>query len=206
MDTNTLPEKPKRKYNINHENAKRLNKMAQATGLIGKHGPLKTTLTKQQVYKEMQEKILARTLKLTNAQTMLGLGTIKVFRVDAHYEMFGKNKKLIKDKPKIVKDDDEIIKVLDHEYGDGPNPSSEEDGIDDYPKFYFVETKDANNSAIESQLNRVFGKAVEKLEMDVKGVAPVIVGMKIVDNSKKYVESVDITDKQLNQETETPQS
>lgn len=171
------------------ERAKQISNLAVKSPRIGKRGPDKVTLTKEQAYREVQQKIIERSMKLTNAQTMLGLGTIKVFRIDAHYEMFGKVRKLVKDKPKIVKDDKEIISVLDHEYGDGEDPSDIENDLEKYPKFYFVETKDANNQAIDSQLNRLFGKATEKVDMTSNGrsIAPVIVGMRIIDNSKSAI-------------------
>lgn len=173
----------------------KMNALSLKSPRIGKRGKDKATLTKEQVYREMQEKIIARTLKLTNAQSMLGLGTIKVFRIDAHYEMFGKARKLVKEKPVIVKDDEEIIRVLDHEYSDGEDPNSD-DGSS--AQFYFVEVKDASNQAIDSQLNRVFGKAMDKVDITTngKGIAPVIVGMRIIDNSSnilpKYADAVPV--------------
>ena len=191
---------PRKKRILPRERGERMRKLAVQSPRIGKRGPDKSTLTKEAVMREMQERILARTMKLTNAQSMLGLGTIKVFRIDAHYENFGRVRKLVKEKPVIVTDDEEIINVLDHEYNDGPDPNTYDD---EYPKFYFVETKDANNSAIESQLNRVFGKAMEKVDITSAGskVAPVIIGMRIIDNSNRVVSSepdkriIDISDK-----------
>lgn len=185
-------------YTLTREKAIAMNAKAVLSPRIGKRGKHKSTLTKEEAFRAVQERIIERSLKLTNAQTMLGLGTIKVFRVDGHYEMFGKVRKLVKDKPKIVKDDDEIIKVLDHEYGDGQDPSDFENSDNEYPKFYFVEVKDANNSAIDSQMNRVFGKALEKVDITSQGksVAPVIVGMRIIDKSPIHVvnESIDNVD------------
>ncbi len=188
METATQPIlKPRPKRPLNPEHGKRMRALALKSPKIGKRGKDKVTLTKEQAYLNMQEKIIARSMKLTNAQTMLGLGTIKVFRIDAHYEMFGRVKKLVKEKPVIVKDDEEIIKVLDYEYNDGENPSTHGDDATEYPQFYFVEVKDANNQAIESQLNRTFGKALEKVDVTSGGnkIAPVIVGMRIIDNSQQ---------------------
>lgn len=172
------------------ETARRLSNIGRQSPMTGKHGKRKTTLTREEAYRKVQERLIERTMKLANAQTMLGLGTIKVFRIDAHYEYFGKQKKLVKDKPKIVKDDEEIINVLDHEYGDGDSP----DEINsDYPKFYFVEVKDANNQAIDSQFNRLFGKPKETVDVTSNGqsIAPVIVGMRIIDNSVRSAEVVE---------------
>lgn len=210
METATEPALTPRqiagKKKLTPQRARELVKLSRKSPRTGKRGADKTTLTKEQAYLNMQEKIIARSMKLTNAQTMLGLGTIKVFRIDAHYEMFGRVRKLVKEKPVIVKDDDEIIQVLDYEYGDGDNPSTPND---EYPKFYFVEVKDANNQAIEAQLNRTFGKALEKVDMTTNGksIAPVIVGMRIIDNSanatpkKADADIVDITQEKLEGES-----
>lgn len=182
-----MPVKKKRGgRHLTSEEAKRMSELGRATGKLGKHGPRNLTILKQQAYLNIQERLIERSNRLVNAQTMLGLGTIKVYRIDAHYETFGKQRKLVKEKPKLVKDDEEIISVLDHEYADGPDPSSQEDGDELKPRFYFVETQDANNSAIDSQLNRLFGKAKESLDITTAGekITPTIVGMQIVDNSK----------------------
>lgn len=186
LDQNIQIKKPR--WINSTERAKRLSELAKKSPRNGKRGMSKARLTKEEAFRVVQERIIERSLKLTNAQTMLGLGTIKVFRIDAHYEYFGKIKKLVKEKPVLVKSDEEIIKVLDNEYSNGEDPNYD-DG--DRATFYFVETKDANNQAIDSQLNRVFGKALDKLDITSGGnkIAPVIVGMRIIDNSIKQLPS-----------------
>lgn len=189
---NTL-DKPKAQDLRTTRDSNRAREMARKSIESGNRRPRglsKTTITREEAYRKVQERIIERSMKLANAQTMLGLGTIKVFRIDAHYEYFGKQKKLVKDKPKIVKNDDEIINVLDHEYGDGDSP---DEISSDYPKFYFVEIKDANNQAIDSQFNRLFGKPKETVDVTSNGqsIAPVIVGMRIIDNSVRNAEVVE---------------
>ena len=161
---------------------KALARLSLLSGNRKPRGLSKSTITKEQAYIQIQQKIAERSMKLANAQTMLGLGTIKVFRIDAHYEYFGKQKKLVKDKPVIVKDDDEITKVLDFEYNNADSP---DEPMSEYPKFYFVEVQDANNTAIDSQFNRLFGKAKETVDVlnSDNSLKPVIVGMRIIDNS-----------------------
>jgi len=188
---NTLEQPPKLDLRNTRDPkiAKQLSDLGRKSPMTGKRGQSKATLTREEAYRRVQERIIERSMKLANAQTMLGLGTIKVFRIDAHYEYFGKQKKLVKDKPKIVKDDEEIINVLDHEYGDGESPDEIEG---DYPKFYFVEVKDANNQAIDSQFNRLFGKPKESVDVTSNGqqIAPTIIGMRIIDNSIRTSEVV----------------
>lgn len=170
------------------EVGKRARALAMKSPNHGKHGLSKKTLTKIEAWRKAEQAIIDRTLALTNAQTMLGLGTIHVFRIDAKYESFGKVRKLVKEKPKLIADIDEIINVLDWEYGRRLDDPNRDDG--EFATFYFVETKDANNSAIDSQLNRIFGKAAEKLDITSGGNAmpPVIIGMRIVDNSNRMPE------------------
>lgn len=185
LDINKTPTRK-----INKSNAHYLAELSKKSPMTGKHGKHKATLTKEAAWRQAEQAIIDRTMKLANAQSMLGLGTIQVFRVDAHYEMFGKTKKLIKDKPVIVDDVNEIIEVLNYEYANGDDPSTPED---DTPKFYFVETKEANNQAIDSQLNRIYGKAKETIDHKNNGkdFVPVIVGMQIMRDNKKEIQSSD---------------
>jgi hypothetical protein len=163
-----------RQYNVNAETRAK----ALLSPRTGKRGKDIATLTREQALLNLQEKIIARTSKLANAQSMLGLGTIRVYRIDSHYEQFGKTKKLVKHKPVIVDNDDEITAILDHEYNGAGSPDTE-------TQFYFVEVQEPNNTAIDSQLNRVFGKARESIDVTSNGnsIAPVIIGMRIIDNS-----------------------
>jgi hypothetical protein len=192
MET-TLQKKPKNKnYEARVKQLLSIRAKGQLSPRLGKRGKSKETLTKEAAWLQASQDIVNRTRKLTAVQSMLGLGTIQVFRIDGHYELFGKSRKLIKDKPRLIDNIDEIVNVLNYEYAQGLDPSTPDDPT--APKFYFVETKEANNSAIDSQLNRIYGKAKESIDMTSNGqsITPVIVGMRIIDNSKKQIENDDI--------------
>lgn len=182
LDQN-IQKKTKRPRFITKSNARALAERAKLSPLIGKKGKHKSTLTKEEAWRKAEQAIIDRTMKLANAQSMLGLGTIQVFRIDAHYEMFGRVKKLVKEKPVVVSDIEEIIDVLNYEYADGENPSTPES---EFPQFYFVEIKEANNQAIDSQLNRIYGKAKETIDHKNNGkdFIPVIVGMRVIDDDE----------------------
>lgn len=70
----------------------------------------------------------------------------------------GKNKKRTHE---IVKDEETIKQYLDWEEGfeDSENP-----GDDNH--YYYLTTRPANNMAIDSLLNRAYGKATEKVEFE----------------------------------------
>ena len=58
--------------------------------------------------------------------------------------------------------------VLDHEFGDGEDPSNEDE-------YYFVMTAEPQNVAIESLLNRTFGKATENKNLTIdKGMGELL--------------------------------
>lgn len=124
-------------------------------------------LEREAVLEAWKNGVHKRTQSLLQAQTMLAMGAIKVFRIDYEWRGIGKNRYKIAKKPDIVISEEEIMDALDHEYGAGESPS-------DDMKFYFVMTKDPDNSAINSLLDRTFGRAKESIEIS----APVSVDSK----------------------------
>lgn len=62
----------------------------------------------------------------------------------------------------IVTDPDTIVQMMDNEEG----TSDVYEDINDQDHYYYFTTKPANNQAIEGMLNRAYGKAPEKVEID----------------------------------------
>lgn len=120
-----------------------------------------TTIEREKVLEMAKDIIAGRTRKLIDTQYNLAMGAIKVFVIRSHWEGVGKNKRLIKEKPVIVEDDEEIANALDHEYGDGDSPNDEN-------SYYFVMTKDPDNQAIKDLLDRTFGKATENKNLTIE--------------------------------------
>lgn len=156
-----------------------LTKEQMAKGGKNKKGKKhKTTLDREAALEAWHQGVINRTQGLLTVQSVLAFGCIKVMRIDSHWEGSAKNKKLVKSKPVIVEDDDEIIAAIDYEYGDGDCPNTDS-------AYYFVATKDPDNQAINSLMDRTFGRAQEKIDLTSKGkkVAAQIIGMRIIKDN-----------------------
>lgn len=121
-----------------------------------------STIEREEALESWKSDVAKRTRGLLQAQTILAVGCIKVFCIHSHWEGSGKNRRLVKGKPKVVESEWEIIKALDYEYGDGDSPNTD-------TEYYFVSTKDPDNSAIDSLLNRTFGKPKESVAVEHSG-------------------------------------
>jgi len=127
-----------------------LKEIARKGGKANMGKKKQPTIDRENVLNLAKDIIAGRTRKLVDTQTMLALGTIKIFRI--RYEFIGK--KRVAQKPELVSDDETIKEVLYHEYADGEDPS-------DDSEYFFVTTKDPENQAIKDLLDRTFGKATE---------------------------------------------
>lgn len=141
----------------------------------------KTTLDREAALKAWQDGVVKRSQGLLNVQSMLALGSIKVFRIDSHWEdsQNGKTKYKVKSKPRLVVNNDEIIAALDFEFGSGlENPSNDS-------TYYFVTTKDPDGQAINSLMDRTFGRPKESIEI----TAPPIIDPKEREQANKALAS-----------------
>jgi hypothetical protein len=134
------------------------------------------TIEREKILEEAKNIIAGRTRKLIDTQTILAMGAIKIYKIHYHWEGSAKKRTLIKDKPEIVEDDEEIIHVIDWEFGSGamgdPNNHDQEDSEYDY---YFVMTKEPDNQALNSLMDRTFGKATEnKNHIIQKGIGAIL--------------------------------
>ncbi len=117
-------------------------------------------LDREAALKAYRDGVTQSTLTLLSIQKILAKGSLRVFRIDTHWEDSpnGKTKYKVRSKPKLVESDREIIKALDYEFGDGEDPN------DDFT-YFFVTTKDPDARVIDSMLDRTFGRAKESLEI-----------------------------------------
>lgn len=122
------------------------------------------TIEREAALEAFKNGVTKRANALMNVQTMLAFGTIKVFRIETEYSGSGKNRKATRKKPVLVSDDEEIINALDYTYGDGESPNDDE-------TYYFVTTKDPENNAINSLLDRTFGKPKEQIAIKHTGLS-----------------------------------
>lgn len=96
--------------------------------------------------------------RLFNAQLALAKGTTILFRIDT-------DDKGRKQKPVIVKDEEEIMAYLDGELED------------DNESYYYLATERPDNRAIDSMLSRSFGKPEERVDITSgdEPIQPVII-------------------------------
>ena len=109
------------------------------------------TLEKQAVLNAFNQRVMAKADALFNAQLVLAVGSMKVFRVN-EVEDGGKKRR----EHVHVTDADEIKALLD-----------EHDGAPGVVKgvYYYFSDVMPDNRAIEAMLNRALGKAVDKIEI-----------------------------------------
>lgn len=128
----------------------------------------RATLEKQKITEAFNQRVMAKADDLFNAQLMLAVGSMKVFRIDEVGE--GKSKKQVHS---LVTDADEIKALLDEH--EGMNGTVE--GV-----YYYFTTVSPDNKAIDSMLNRALGKPTEKHEHGGEGGGPITV--KVVYETK----------------------
>lgn len=110
------------------------------------------TLDKLRVFEAYKQRILKKANALFNSQYSLATGTAYMYRIEETGE--GKNKKR---EHVLVTNPTEIKEVLDETEGAGGV-------VDDV--YYYITTKPGDNKAIDSMLDRVFGKATQPLGGD----------------------------------------
>jgi len=130
--------------NLTYEIASELGKKGGAKRKGTKN---KTTIEREKILEEIKNIGASRAKTLLNIQTLLAVGTISVFRQEV--DTNGK-----RSTPELVKDDRSIIRALDYAFGDGEDPSNKYE-------FFFVQKNKPDNTAINSILDRTFGKATE---------------------------------------------
>jgi hypothetical protein len=131
---------------------------------IGKHGKRKSTLIKEELFRDSQNKIVERTFGLMEKQYQLAIGDVRVFVIRSHWEGKGNNRRLIKGKAEIITDEEKITEAIDYE--SGIRTGKEDPSVE--LKHYFVMVKEPNLNAIESLLNRTYGKPTENKNLSVE--------------------------------------
>lgn len=109
------------------------------------------TLEKQKVLEAFNQRVMAKADALFNAQLTLAIGSMKVFRIDETEVENGKKKR----EHVHVTNADEIRRLLDEHDGAA--------GVVDGVYYYFTDVL-PDNRAIDSMMNRAFGRPKETLE------------------------------------------
>jgi len=123
----------------------------------------KSTLEREAVLKELKQRVLGVAHGLLDSQLVLARGTSYLYKIEKYWEKVtdkkGKPTKVLRRKPpKLVEDEWEIRQYLEGltEEGDLEDPED---------TYYFMTTKSPDNKAIDSMMNRTFGKAVQALAL-----------------------------------------
>lgn len=141
-----------------------MRERAKKGGLNKKGKKHHTTIDREEILKQVKDIGASRAKTLINVQTLLAVGTISVYVIRTRFE----GKKKIKEKPELITNDKKIIDVLDYEYGDGDSPSSDDE-------YFFVQKNTPDNHAINSILDRTFGRATENKSIVIeKGIGALL--------------------------------
>lgn len=118
----------------------------------------KATLEKEAVLKEFKDKVLTSTDILFNSQLTLARGQTYLYKIEKEVIVGPKGGKTYKNKrPELVTEKWEIEDYLQGLIEEG----DKDDENDSRSVYYFLTTKDPDNKAIDSMLDRTFGKATQ---------------------------------------------
>jgi hypothetical protein len=104
---------------------------------------------RQKAKKRFIERVNKMVDELFNAQATIATGTTFLFRVDKDSKG--------NDKPAVIETDPEVIK----NYIDGK--------LENADSYYYITTERPDNRALDSMLNRAFGKPEEKIDITSDG-------------------------------------
>jgi hypothetical protein len=104
---------------------------------------------RQKAKKRFIERVNKMVDELFNAQASIAQGVSYLYRVDTDDKGH--------DKPAVIETDPEVIK----DYIDG--------NIDDRDSYWYITTERPDNRALDSMLNRAFGKPEEKIDITSDG-------------------------------------
>lgn len=112
-----------------------------------------TTLDRIEAMRQFRERVSKRVDEFYNAQFSLAVGTQYLYRIDTQELDNGKTKRV----HVLVTDPEEIKNALDGDLGQVGE------------SFYYLTTQTPNNQAIDSMLDRTFGKAQQSVDLTSKG-------------------------------------
>lgn len=117
---------------------------------------IQKTLVREEMKEKLQQRVLGNMQLLLDSQFNLAKGVQLLYKIST-VQVKTKDGKWREErqKPELVTDRYEIEQYLSGEY-DSPNKGED---------YYFITTKEPENKAIDSLLDRVFGKAPQTVEV-----------------------------------------
>lgn len=162
----------KKPRTLSPERAREMAELSKKSPNHGKHGKQRKTIAKEEAWRIIQQRLIQRSFKLIDTQSIIAQGTIKVYKITTR--MDGKRK--VRNPPKLVTNDREIAVAIDIYYN-GAEKDMDTTNDDEY---VFVTVKDPDHKALQAQLDRAFGKVGQKLEIPKGSTVNVITGMQIL--------------------------
>lgn len=125
----------------------------------GKKSP--KTLEKEAVIAAFRQRAMRVAGLLLDSQLTLARGQTFLYRIDKEKIEVGKKIWYKKSRPVLVTAQSEIEDYLEGRIEEG----DEEDEHDPGASYYFLTTKEPNNSAIDAILDRTFGKTIQAMKI-----------------------------------------
>lgn len=158
-------------------------KLKQAARKNGKKGgrPVGSvnaaTLEKMAVKKAFNQKVLGVVDILFRNKLHLAQGVSYLYKIEKYYKGTGKNRKLMKKKPKLVTAQWEIEAYLEERIVNGELEDPED-------TYYYITTDKPSNQAIEDMLDRGIDKVAQSIKgEDEEGNTVPITGLVIIRES-----------------------
>lgn len=129
-----------------------------------KHPKSAKGLVKSAIKKAFDQRVMQVANPLFNAQARLAMGLSYLFRVDKYEARTGKGQDVnieYRKKPAVIVTDSNEIKEYIDNISQGKTYHE-----DDECEYYYIHTVKPDNQAIDSMLNRTFGRAKETIEID----------------------------------------
>lgn len=135
------------------------------------------TLEREATLKHFRERTMRAADILFNSQLSLARGLAFLYKIEKYWEGTGRHRVLRQKKPQLVTDQWEIEAYLEGQLEEG-------DLDDREATYYFITTKEPDNKAIDSLLDRALGKSVQLLELPPDADTGVVVGFTFKRNEK----------------------
>lgn len=153
-----------------------LIKAARENGKKGgrKKGSTPALIERDAAIKAFRQRVAQNADRLFDLQMGLAKGAQYLFRIDKEWIKTGDSKNGEKGfwrnkKPIIVESPEEMRQYLEDEFVNG----DAEDDQDPSASYYFLVAKDPSNQAIDSMLDRTFGRSQSTLEVNVNLPKPI---------------------------------
>lgn len=151
-----------------------MNKGGKRPGAGRKKGSKsQKTLDREKVLAELRERIMKTANLLFDSQISIARGVQFLYKIEKELVIGPKGgKKYVSSKPKLVTEQWEIESYLEGKLEDG----DENDENDPNATYYFITAKEPDNRALDSLLDRAFGKSTQRTEITGAGGEPIKIG------------------------------